>query len=249
MTLDKRSGGSLNSCSREFRFAMRCTAAIIIAARYSGELMRTRLVLILATVAAISTACAGGTFRQVSFAGEASPLVDSLQKTVHVVRNTQMQDTVLEARIRMKLESFLLEQGYAIAPAEQAHVYVMAVFGHGPRIVGSEAAVFRRGEVRVTRNRAGEATGRSVSPDRMEYLRVVALENSVWLMVLSSDADYFRQTGQVRNLWRGEAAMRGKPEDLPTVTPYLIVPAMRFFGKATRETILVDVRQKDLPSM
>jgi hypothetical protein len=211
--------------------------------------MRMRSVA-LVMLALASSACATGTFRRVSFAGEVSPLVDSIQKTAHVVRNVQMKDTVLEARIRAKLELFLLDRGYSIVPADKAHVYVMAVFGHGPRVVGSEAAVFRPAAVRVNRNpNTGAVVNRVFTPDRMEYLRVASLENSVWLMVLSSDATYFRQTGQVRNLWRGEAAMRGEPDQLPTATPYLLVPALRFFQKGTHETIIVDVRPKDVPSM
>jgi hypothetical protein len=83
----------------------------------------------------------------------------------------------------------------------------------------------------------------------MEYLRVPSLENSVWLMVLSSDAEYFRETGRVRNLWRGEAAMRGDPQSMNENVPYLIVPALRYFGKGTRQTILLDIRPKDVPAM
>ena len=211
--------------------------------------MRTRLAAVTVCFALTSTACATGTFRQVSFAGEVSPMVDSVQRTVHVVRNTEMKDTVLEARIRTKLEAFLLDRGFSLAPADKAHLYVMAVFGSGPRVVGSEAAVFRPAAVRVNRSPTGQVVGRTFTPDRMEYLRVASLENSVWLMVLSSDANHFRQTGQVRNLWRGEAAMRGKPETMAQATPYLIVPALRYFGKGTRETILVDVREKDVPVM
>jgi hypothetical protein len=211
--------------------------------------MRMRVAGLLAVTFALS-ACATGTFRRVSFAGEVSPLADSIEKTVHVVRNVQMKDTVLEARIRSKLELFLLERGYSIVPSDKAHVYVMAVFGHGPRIVGSEAAVFRPAAVRVNRSpTTGAVINRVFTPDRMEYLRIASLENSVWLMVLSSDADYFRQTGQVRNLWRGEAAMRGEADQLASATPFLIVPAMRYFQKATREVIVVDVRPKDVPVM
>ena len=122
----------------------------------------------------------------------------------------------------------------------------MAVFGSGPRVVGSTAAVFRLAEVKVQRSPSGQIVGRSYTPDRMEYLRVPSLENSVWLMVLSSDAKHFRETGQVRNLWRGEAAMRGKPESLPVAAPYMIVPALKYFGKGTRQTLLMDVRESEL---
>lgn len=194
------------------------------------------------------TGCATGRFQQVSFAGEASPVVEEATagKTFHVVRNTEMKDLVLEERIRTHLVQYLLSRGFVLALPEKAEVYVLATFGAGPRVVGSTAPVFRPAEVRVQRSPSGQVTGRSFNPDRMEYLRVPSLENSVWLMVLSSDAKHFRETGQVRNLWRGEAAMRGKPESLPEAAPYLIVPALKFFGKGTGRTLLLDVREKDV---
>src|SRR5687768_610847 len=183
-----------------------------------------------------STACAPATFRQVSFAGEAAPIVDSTGRTVHVVRNTQVTDTLLEQRIRAKLETFLLARGFTITSAERAQLYVLATFGSGPRVVGSTAPVFKPAEVTVLRSPTGQIVGRAYTPDRIEYLRVPSLENSVWLMLLSSDAEYFRETGRVKNLWRGEAAMRGNPESMGENVPYLIVPALRYFGKGTRQT-------------
>ncbi len=207
--------------------------------------MRTRVFLSLLAVTFASSACAAGSFRQVSFAGEASPVIDSAGRTVHVVKNTEMQDTALESRIRVRLEEFLLQQGFILSSPETAERYVLATFGSGLRVVGSTAPVFRPADVRVQRSPSGEATGRSVRPDRLEYLRVPSLENSVWLMVLSSDAKHYRETGQIRNLWRGEAAMQGKPESLPVAAGYLMVPALKYFGRGTGQTILLDVREKD----
>ena len=191
-------------------------------------------------------ACASGTFRQVSFAGEAVADADSSGRTVHVVRNTEMTDTVLEQRIRSHIEQFLLQKGFVIASAETAELYFLATFGFGPRIVGSTAAVFKPAEVKVKTSSTGQVIGRAYTPDRMEYLRVPELQNSVWLMVLSSDARQYRETGTVRNLWRAEAAMRGNPESMGEAVPYLIVPALKFFGKGTRQTLLLDVREKDM---
>jgi hypothetical protein len=172
-------------------------------------------------------------------------VIDSAARTVHVVRNGEMQDSVLETRIRLRLEEFLLRNGFILASPDTAALYVLATFGSGPRVVGSTAPVFRPADVTVRRSPSGQATGRTFRPDRMEYLRVPSLENSVWLMVLSSDAKYYRETGQIRNLWRGEAAMQGKPESLPLVAGYLMVPALKYFGKGTGQTILLDVREKD----
>ncbi len=157
-----------------------------------------------------------------------------------------MKDTVLERRIRFHLEEFLLARGFILASPDTAELDVLATFGSGPRVVGSTASVFRPASVSVLRSPSGEVVGRRFTPDRMEDLRIPSLDNSVWLMVLSSDARYYRSTGQIRNLWRGEAAMRGQPESLPGSAPYLMVPALKYFGKRTTQTLLLDVREKDL---
>lgn len=207
--------------------------------------MRTRVFFSVIASMLAASACAAGSFKQVSFAGEVSPVIDPAGRTVHVVKNTEMKDTILESRIRVRLEEFLLQNGFILASPDTAELYVLATFGSGPRVVGSTAPVFRPADVTVQRSPSGQTTGRTFRPDRMEYLRVPSLENSVWLMVLSSDAKYFRETGLIRNLWRGEAAMQGKAESLPLVAGYLMVPALKYFGKGTGQTILIDVRQKD----
>lgn len=191
--------------------------------------------------------CAAG-FHQVSFAGETSTAGSAppAGRTVHVVRNSEMRDTVIESRIRYRLEAFLLEKGYVIAPADTAEIYVLATFGAGERMIASTAAVFRPAEVKVERNLEGQVIRRTYAPDRMEYLRLPLLKNSLWLQVLSSDAAYYRRTGQVKNLWRGEAVMSGMPEKLPSLAAYLLVPALKYFGKSTRDVVTIDVRAGDV---
>jgi hypothetical protein len=195
----------------------------------------------------VVSACASAGFRQVSFAGETSQAGSAPPngQTVHVVRNVAMKDTILEARIRYKLEEFLLQRGYAIAPADTADLWVLATFGSGERMVASIAPVFRDAEVKTERNREGAVTRQLYVPMRMEYLRVPLVKNSVWLQVLSSDARHYRRTGQVRNLWRGESAMVSKPEALPQTLPFLIVAHLKYFGKSTPDIVTVDVRDHD----
>lgn len=207
--------------------------------------MRSRHLAVLAALS--SYGCATGHFGQVSFAGEGSspPGKATQSQTVHVVRNAQMTDTVLETRIRRKVETFLLSSGHVLAGPDVADVYVLATFGTGRRLVVTEASVFRPEEVAIVRDRQGNAVRRQFTPARMESRRVPTYENSVWLQLLSSDARYFRETGMVRNFWRGEAAMKGTPESIHRAAPYLIVPALRYFGQGTRAVITMDVRAKD----
>lgn len=194
-----------------------------------------------------ASACAAAGFHPVSFAGETSTAGSAPPdgKTVHVVRNVAMKDTILEARIRYRLEEFLLTRGYTLAAADKADIYVLATFGAGERIVSATAQVFRGAEVKVDRDREGRVVRRTVAPDRMEYLRVPLLKHSVWLQVLSSDARHYRETGQVKNLWRGESAIVARPEALEGSAPFLLVPALRYFGRSTPDIVTVDVFARD----
>ena len=200
-----------------------------------------------AALLAVATGCASGGFHQVSFAGETSAAgsAPANGKTVHVVRNVSMKDTLLEARIRYKLQEFLLDRGYTLASADTADIYVLATFGAGERMVASTAPVFREAEVKVDRNREGTVTRRTFVPDHIEYLRVPLLKNSVWMQVLSSDGRYFRSTGQIRNLWRGESAMLARSESLPNNARFLLVPSLKYFGRSTPDIVTVDVREHD----
>lgn len=206
-----------------------------------------RLTLLICAAVVSLSACASGGFHQVSFAGETSTAGSQPAngKSVHVVRNTAMKDTVLESRIRYAIQDFLLSRGYRIAPADTADLYVLVTFGAGERMVASTAPVFREAEVRVDRNRDGTVVRRTYLPDRMEYLRVPLLKNSVWLQVLSSDAKFYRSTGQVKNLWRGEAAMLGAQNTLSEKAAYLLVATLRYYGKSTPDIITVDLTSRD----
>lgn len=194
-----------------------------------------------------ATACATGTFHQVNLASEAIKTFESESKgqTVYVVPNKQMKDTILEMRVRSKIEEFLLRNGYTLAGSGQADVYMLATFGSGDRIVAAEASVFKPAEATVIRDAQGNAIRRVVTPDRMESRRIAAVENSVWLQILSSDARYYRKTGMVRNLWRAEAATKGKPGALTDAMRYLMVPALKYFGKGTTSLVTMDIRQKE----
>ena len=209
--------------------------------------MRRVLSISIVFAALATSACASAAFHPVSFAGETSTAgaQPANGKSVHVVRNTSMKDTLLEARIRYKLQEFLLERGYTLAAADKADLYVLATFGAGERIVSATAPIFREAAVRVDRNKEGRETRRTYTPDRMEYVRLPLVKNSVWLQVLSSDARYFRETGQIKNLWRGEAAMVARPESLPDNAPFLLAAPLRFFGKSTQDIVTVDVYPRD----
>ena len=209
--------------------------------------MRVASSISLLLVAVAVSGCASAGFHPVAFAGETSTAGSAPPngQTVHVVKNVAMKDTLTEAKIRYKLEEFLLTRGYTLAAADKADIYVLATFGAGERVVASTAPIVRAAEMTIVRDRDGRPIRRVYIPERLEYLRVPLVKNSVWLQVLSSDARYYRETGQIKNLWRGESALVAPPDALQSSAPFLLVPPLRYFGKSTPDIVTVDVYSRD----
>jgi hypothetical protein len=68
-----------------------------------------------------------------------------------------------------------------------------------------------------------------------------------WMLVIASDAEYYRRTGNIKNLWRGQATSQSKTADLRGIAAYLLVPAMNYFGKGTAKPITVSLTAGDIP--
>jgi hypothetical protein len=191
---------------------------------------------------AFLTACGGGRVYRVSFRAE-GPLQGSAvprDRTVYVVPNSDVADAALERDLRRQMEAALQRKGYVLAPPETADLYVLATFGVGTQIVSSMAPMFLSPPVRL-----GLGRGRPMN-DRLEYVGVVSEEFNRWMLVIASDADYYRKTGNVRNLWRGQATSQAKTADLGGIAAYLLIPAMEYFGRGTAKPITVSLSAADV---
>ncbi len=194
---------------------------------------------------AVCTACASGGFKQVSIsAGQDDGDYQLAGHTVFVVPNAQMSDTALESRIRGAVEKSLLNQGYALAPPELADLYVMASFGAVDRFALSSLSYVAPATTR-TETAPNGATMQKVYPEHMEHPEILSLKNSLAVLISASDAKLFRETGQVKSLWRAEASIPGKAELLRDMVPYLLAPTLRYFGKSSGGLKSVDISNKE----
>jgi hypothetical protein len=194
------------------------------------------------TLLLVLTSCAGGRVYRVSFRAE-GPLQGSAiprDKSLYVVPNGEVSDAVLERDLRHQIESTLQGKGYVLAPPETADLYVLATFGVGSEIVPSMEPMFVSPPVRL-------GLGRGARPmnDRLEFVGVVSEQFNRWMLVIASDADYYRKTGKVRNLWRGQAISSAKTADLRGIATFLLVPAMQYFGKGTPKPITMSMNAGD----
>ncbi|HEY8164787.1 MAG TPA: hypothetical protein VIF83_04460 [Gemmatimonadaceae bacterium] len=197
------------------------------------------------TLLLLLTACAGGApVYRVAFRAE-GPLQGSAVprgKTVYVVPNGEVADASLERDLRHQIELALQTKGYVLAPPETADMYVLATFGVGMQIVASMEPMFLSPPVRL-------GLGRGARPmnDRIQYVDILNQQFNRWMLVIASDAEYYRRTGNIKNLWRGQATSQSKTADLRGIAAYLLVPAMNYFGKGTAKPITVSLTAGDIP--
>ena len=187
-------------------------------------------------------ACGGGRVHRVSFRAE-GPLQGTAvprEKSVFVVPNSNVSDAALERDLRHQIEAALQAKGYVLAPPETADLYVLATFGVGSEIIPSMEPMFVSPPVRL-------GLGRGARPlnDRLEYVGTVSEQFNRWMLVIASDADYYRKTGRIRNLWRGQTVSQSKTADLRGIASFLLVPAMQYFGKGTSKPITMSMSESD----
>lgn len=195
---------------------------------------------------AACSACASAGFKQVSIsAGQDERDYQLAGHTVFVVPNAQMSDTALESRIRGHVENALLDQGYVLAPSARADLYVMASFGAVDRFALSSLSYVAPATTR-TETAPNGATLRKVYPEHMEHPEILSLKNSLAVLISASDGKLFRETGQVRSLWRAEASIPGKAGLLREMVPYLLAPTLRYFGKSSGGLKSVDISDKEV---
>jgi hypothetical protein len=193
------------------------------------------------------TACVSGGFRHVSVSagnddGVEVPLAG---RSVFVVQNTKMQDTVLEARVRSALEDDLLDKGYTLAAAPAADLYVMASFGAVDEVGVASASVIRPAGTRVERAPNGSLVRKRYA-DEIEHTPILELQNTISVLVSAADAKVYRETGRVATIWIGEASTPGKPELLQRMIPYLLTSAVRYFGKNSGGVQAIDVHDREI---
>ncbi len=193
------------------------------------------------------TACVSGGFRHVSVSagndnGVEVPLAG---RSVFVVTNTKMQDTLLEARVRAALQDELLEKGYTLASAPKADLYVMASFGAVDQLGVESQSIVRPAGTRVERAPNGSLVRKRYA-DEIEHTPVLQLENTISVLVSAADARVYRETGRVATIWVGEATTLGKPDLLPRMVPYLLTSAVRYFGKNSRGVQAIDVHDREI---
>jgi hypothetical protein len=168
-----------------------------------------------------------------------------------VIENRDAKNPLLEKEVKEKIDKLLGKQGYGLAPYEKADYYLFFSYGIGGE--GTTTVVmpeyypypgsgfgFGTGYGRRASSYFFAAPFFSYSP----YPESVALYDR-WLLINVVDAKYYRDQGQFRACWVGEARSTGPSSDLRTVLNYLLVADFKQFGQNTGKAVSVDISEPE----
>ncbi|MBM4273464.1 MAG: DUF4136 domain-containing protein [Deltaproteobacteria bacterium] len=169
-----------------------------------------------------------------------------------VIGNKDAQNPLLEKEVKEKSARLLEKMGYRLAPFEKAEYYLLFAYGIGAGrpVVTMPDYTFGFG--------IGAGLG-SGYYGRRNYVfggpffggyypyPAVSTERAYdrWLILSVIDAKHYREKGDFRTLWVGEARSSGTSSDLREMINYLLVAAFEQFGKDTKKAVGVDLERTD----
>jgi hypothetical protein len=178
---------------------------------------------------------------------EAPPLAPG--SSCFVIVNKDAKNPLLEKEVKEKIDKLLEKQGYRLASYEKAEYYLFFSYGIGGE--GSTTVVMPENAPFIGYGLGpGPLYGRRsyffVAPffSYYPYPETVALYNR-WLLINVVDAIYYREKGQFRTVWVGEARSIGSSSDLRTVINYLLLAGFKEFGKNTGKAVPVEIGEQE----
>lgn len=161
-----------------------------------------------------------------------------------VVENKEARNPLLEKEIAAKINRLLAARGYRVVPYEQADYYLFFLYGIGP----PEAAAATGPPVSVglgigvgTWHGGGGFIALGTPYPYYPYAYPAEPVYGRWLTLKVVEGKPYRQSGQARAVWVGEARSAGTSSDLREVINALLLAAFQQFGKNTGKAVKVEV--------
>ncbi len=161
--------------------------------------------------------------------------------TFFVMENKEAQNPLLEKEIKEKIVKLLESQGYASAPLDKARYLLF--FGYGMGAGRSVSVVFPD----YYPYWWGPGYPRSyffASPFAGYWPYTETLYDR-WLLLKVVDAKAYRDRGEFKSVWVGEARSTGTSADLRVAVNYLLRAVFEQFGKNTGKAVTVEVSEED----
>jgi hypothetical protein len=217
--------------------------------------MKNPLIALIMLLAAAGLAGCGPTLYNIKVNGytdPAAPAALASGSSFFVIENQQAQNPLLEKEIAEKLKKLLTSKGYALATYDQANYYLFFSYG-----IGQERAA----RVILPDYTCGLGIGGGAGPGycwrgapyffAWPFITFYPGYNSFydrWLLINVVDGKYYRDKGEFRPIWVGEARSTGASGDLRSAINYLLLADFQQFGSNTGQAVAVEVSE-DAPRM
>ncbi|MBM4283704.1 MAG: DUF4136 domain-containing protein [Deltaproteobacteria bacterium] len=163
-----------------------------------------------------------------------------------VVENRDAKNPLLEREIKAKAEQLLSQRGFRLVPASQAAYFLAFTYGLGP--AANVPWSYPDYAANIGFGIGGGYWGPSffLWPGFASYPSRPQSWYDRWLLLNVFEAKTFREKGERRTLWVGEARSSGASGDLRQAVNPLLFAAFARFGQNTGQAVTVEVDSQEL---
>ena len=176
----------------------------------------------------------------------AAPALIAPGGSFFVIENQQAKNPLLEKEIAGKINKLLTNRGFSLSAYEQAQYYLFFSYGIGQELAASVAMPdYSYGFGLGGGPGYGWRGGGSYFFAAPFFTFYPTPENlySRWLLLNVVDGKYYREKGEFRTIWVGEARSTGTSADLRTAINYLLLADFQQFGQNTGKAVSVEINE------
>jgi len=204
--------------------------------------------LIIGLLSVVACGCASARTYQVQVNGytdSAAPLLTP-GASLFVVEDSKAQNPLLEKEIKAKIDRLLVKHGYQVVPRDQAKYFLLFSYGMGtPNTVAVTAPTWGFG-VGFGTGYCGPGVGWGTYwPGCGPLYTETQTIYDRWLRLHVVEAKPYRETGQQRSVWVGEARSAGSSSDLREVINSLLIAAFEQLGRNTGRALPIAIKEND----
>jgi hypothetical protein len=159
-----------------------------------------------------------------------------------VIEDQKAPNPLLEKEMKDDIDKLLVRHGYLLTPFDKAQFYLFFTYGLGPPQKMSVT-----GPIGPGRGWSEFGYTAYLPAGHGPYATETVTLNDRWLRLTVVAGKYYRETGKSRPVWVGEARSMGVSADLREVLSPLLAAAFEQFGKNTGKSVLIRIKQHDLP--
>jgi hypothetical protein len=203
---------------------------------------------IIGVLSVAALGCAAARTYQVQVNGytdRAQPLL-APGASLFVLEDPKAQNPLLEKEVKNKIDALLVKHGYLVESRDQARYFLLFSYGMGASQTLAVTAPTWGFGVGFGAGYCGPAVGWGTYwPGCGPFYPETQSIYDRWLRLNVVEAKPYRETGQLRSVWVGEARSAGASSDLREVLNSLLIAAFEQLGRNTGKALPVTIKEND----